>query len=125
MAGAKACPERRRRSGGEMKPTLKDLLADLLADARASRGSNFAQPLKGGLTIHVKVTNDDVVHLEISRVDVAPDQLEWKAVTALLGAPAGTPFVERTPEPKHTPYQHQTKPLRIYLVGEWQLQPEL
>jgi hypothetical protein len=71
------------------------------------------------------VTVDDVCHLEISRVDKPPSDEEWKTVIRDIGAPVGTPFVERTPEPKHTPYAHQAEPPRVYLMGEWALQPEL
>ena len=106
-------------------PKLSALLADLLTDACAHRGHTFAQPLRGGLTIHVRVTTDDVCHLEISRVDVAPSAEEWRTVIRDIGAPKGTPYVERVPEPRGKPYQHRVEPLRIYLVGEWQLQPEL
>src|SRR3990167_6712112 len=104
---------------------LTAILADLLAAARANRGRTFSQPLKGGLTVSVKVTADDVCRLEISRVDIAPSAEEWRTVIRDIGAPAGTPFVERTPEPRHTPYQHRIEPIRVYLVGEWQLQTEL
>ena len=104
---------------------LTALLADLMRDARAHRGHAYSQPLKGGLTVSVKVTIDDKCHLAISRVDIAPGAEEWRTVIRDIGAPTGTPYVERVPEPRHTPYQHRVEPLRVYLVGEWQLQPEL
>ena len=104
---------------------LPALLADLLTDACANRGHTFAQPLRGGLTIHVRVTVDDVCHLEISRVDIAPSAEEWRTVIRDIGAPKGTTYVERVPEPRGKPYQHRVEPLRVYLVGEWQMQPEL
>ena len=104
---------------------LTALLADLLADACAHRGHTFAQPLKGGLTIQVKVTADDICHLEISRVDIAPSAKEWATVIRGLGAPTGTPFVERQPETPGKPYSRRPESGRIYLVGEWQLQTEL
>ena len=106
-------------------PKLSALLDDLLTDACANRGHAFSQPLKGGLTIHVRVTMDDICHLAISRVDKPPADEEWRTVIRDIGAPVGTPFVERVPEPKHTPYAHQAESLRVYLVGEWQLATKL
>jgi len=108
-----------------MKTALKEILTDLLADARAHRGRAFAQPLRGGLSIHIRVTSDDMCHLEISRVDIAPDPSEWKTVTELLGAPGGTTYIERQPEMPGKPYSRRVESGRIYLVGEWQLQTEL
>ena len=54
-----------------------------------------------------------------------PGAEEWRTVIRDIGAPVGTPFVERVPEPKHTPYAHQAESLRVYLVGEWQLATKL
>jgi len=106
-------------------PKLSAILDDLLTDACANWGHAFSHPLKGGLTVSVKVARDDICYLAIPRVDKAPGAEEWKTVIRDIGAPAGTTFVERTPEPKHTPYQHRAEPLRVYLVGEWALQPAL
>jgi hypothetical protein len=98
-----------------MKPksTLQILLASLLTDARQYKDKTQSLPLKHGLTINLKVTPDDVAHLAISRVGVAPAPLEWEIVIDKIGAPKGTACVPK-------PVNH-----RIYLVGEWQLQTEL
>jgi len=93
--------------------TLKTLLADLLTDARQHKDKTQSLPLKHGLTIDLKVTADDVAHLAISRVGVAPALLEWQIVIDKIGAPKGTTYATK-------PVNH-----RIYLVGEWQLQTEL
>ena len=106
-----------------MKLTV--LLADLVTDARANRGKTQSLHLEGGLRIDLKIDAADIAHLAISRVDKAPSAEEWRTVIRDIGAPAGTPYVERVPEPKHTPHQHRIGPLRVYLVGEWALQPEL
>ena len=123
IATATNCPSRKNEMKSKKK--LAALLADLLTDACANRGKAHSLHLKGGLRIDLKVDADDIAHLALSRVDQPPAPLEWTIVIRDIGAPKGTTYVERVPEPKHTPYQHRVEPIRVYLVGEWALQPEL